>query len=255
MRSTSASRGSSAVLSLPDAIEVFAKAFSKCKSLPTPYEAVPLGPCWLLRDVPGTRKSRGPRKNELLAPCVPPDEVHRLMRDVPGRTFVCALDPDPEGDPAVYRRYRDLGYRLIVREAFFVKELGDEAFQDPRVARARTTADLQAMRAAAGTRKMTDEHFATEQMRLYLARNGDEVVGWVRSVPTAADRSWVADLWVHESHRRQGLGGALMRTMLAEDASLGIRWSVLAASKVGSLLYPQLGYSQVGTLQVFYVGR
>lgn len=63
--------------------------------------------------------------------------------------------------------------------------------------------------------------------------------------------AWVADLNVLPASRRRGYGGALMRTLLADDARLGVRTRVLLASGAGAKLYPLLGHERIGPLQLF----
>jgi len=84
----------------------------------------------------------------------------------------------------------------------------------------------------------------------YVAVDGDDIVGRVRSVD-AVGATWCADMYVEPSHRRRGIGQALMAKMLHDDRARGSRCSVLTATHTGALLYPRMGYERIGTLLIF----
>jgi predicted N-acetyltransferase YhbS len=87
-------------------------------------------------------------------------------------------------------------------------------------------------------------------LRQYVALDGNEIVGRVRSV-NAAGATWCADMYVAPSRRRRGIGQALLSRMLRDDRALGSKCSVLTASHTGALLYPRVGYERIGTLLMF----
>jgi predicted acetyltransferase len=82
-----------------------------------------------------------------------------------------------------------------------------------------------------------------------VALDGEEIVGRVRSVD-AVGATWCADMHVNPSHRRRGIGQALLCRMLRDDRTRGSKCSVLTASHTGALLYPRVGYERIGTLLV-----
>ena len=86
--------------------------------------------------------------------------------------------------------------------------------------------------------------------RQYVALDGEDIVGRVRSVD-AVGATWCADMYVATSHRRRGIGQALLSRMLRDDRACGSKCSVLTASHAGALLYPRLGYERIGTLFMF----
>ncbi len=86
--------------------------------------------------------------------------------------------------------------------------------------------------------------------RQYVALAGKEIVGRVRSVD-AVGATWCADMYVDPSHRRRGIGQALLGRMLRDDRARGSKTSVLTASHTGALLYPRAGYERIGTLFMF----
>jgi predicted acetyltransferase len=58
-------------------------------------------------------------------------------------------------------------------------------------------------------------------------------------------------MYVSTSHRRRGIGQALLARMLRDDRARGSKCSVLTASHTGALLYPHVGYERIGTLFMF----
>jgi GNAT superfamily N-acetyltransferase len=91
---------------------------------------------------------------------------------------------------------------------------------------------------------------ADAPFRQYVALADGELVGWVRSV-NAGDSSWCANMYVVPAHRRRGIGRALLSRMLRDDRKRGARKSVLLSSHTGALVYPQVGYEQIGLLLIF----
>ena len=77
--------------------------------------------------------------------------------------------------------------------------------------------------------------------RQYVALDGQDIVGRVRSVD-AAGATWCADVYVNPSHRRRGIGQALLGRMLRDDRARGSKCSVLTASHTGALLYPRVAH-------------
>ena len=101
------------------------------------------------------------------------------------------------------------------------------------------------------TRPIASDHLAQDApFRQYVALEGDEIVGRVRSVD-AIGATWCADMYVSPSHRRRGIGQALLCRMLRDDRTRGSKSSVLTASHAGALLYPRVGYERIGTLLMF----
>jgi GNAT superfamily N-acetyltransferase len=86
--------------------------------------------------------------------------------------------------------------------------------------------------------------------RQYVAVNGESIIGWVRSV-SAGRATWCSDMFVVQKHRRRGIGFAMLAKMLRDDRAHGANCSVLLSSHTGALLYPRVGYKQIGTLLLF----
>ena len=104
---------------------------------------------------------------------------------------------------------------------------------------------------ASRTRPIPAEQLADDTpFRQYIALIGDKIVGTVRSVD-AADSTWCSNIYVWPEHRRRGIGKALLARMLRDDRAIGAKQSVLLASHTGALLYPKVGYEQIGLLYIF----
>lgn len=239
------------MLTIPEAIQAFGKGFSFTRSFTHPYEFAPLGPLWVLRDAPA--KKQDPRNQEILIHGLKPADAVALVRQYDAPKYaLCVIEGMAADFEGLKKEYKSLGYRLWHTEPLFVKSLAahELAETDSRVRRV-TDADLANQVAkAARSRQILPPHLEQNdsELRLYVALDQREPVGWVKSVAAGEGARWVSNLYVKESHRRQGLGRALMNAMLNEDRTLGYRDSVLLASSAGSRLYPTLGYEQIGLL-------
>jgi GNAT superfamily N-acetyltransferase len=235
------------------AIEVFVRGHSVGKSQTFPYEAGRVGPLWVMRDAP-RKNARDYRKEEWIADGVPPKEVDAIARrHTRGHFFVCAMVTEGQPDEMTRIGYAALGYRLLATEGFFVQPLS-------RISRPPSPAAIERVRsselaARLGTvmrrRPIPDDLLGDDApFRQYVALDGRDIVGRVRSVD-AAGATWCADMYVAPSHRRRGIGQALLARMLRDDRARGSKASVLTASHTGALLYPRVGYERIGTLFMF----
>lgn len=237
------------------ALEVFVQGFSAEKSRTHPYERFRVDKLWVMRDAP-RKNARDYRKEEWIAYGVSAREVdHAARRMTRGRFFVCAIRTMDEGDGELRDQYKALGYRLLATEALFVHRLARiprSAARGITIERMLTREMAERFGKATRTRPVAAEQLQEPRatFRQYLALDGDDLVGWVRSV-NAGDSTWVSNLHVLATHRRRGIGKALMARMLRDDAKRGVHRSVLLASHAGALLYPHLGYEQLGTLLIF----
>jgi len=235
------------------AIEVFVRGHSTGRSRTFPYEVSRVGPIWLMRDA--TRKNpRNYRKEEWIAHDVDPGEVDAVARGhTRGRFFACVIIAEGEPDEPTRTAYKALGYRLLATEGFFVQRLKRIPKQPPPVSIERVrTPDLAArLGKVTRTRPIPSNLLGDDApFRQYVALDREDVVGRVRSVD-AAGATWCADMYVNPSHRRRGIGQALLPTMLRDGRGRGWKCSVLTASHTGALLYPCVGYERIGTLLMF----
>ncbi len=235
------------------AIEVFVRGHSAGKSRTFPYEVNRVGPLWVMRDAQ-RKNPRDYRKEEWIAHDVDAAEVDAVARrHARGRFFVCAMIAEGESDATTRSAYTDLGYRLLATEGFFVQRLTRIPKSSSRIAiqRLRTPELAARLGKVTRTRPIPDSLLGNDALfRQYVALDGEDIVGRVRSVD-AVGATWCADMYVATSHRRRGIGQALLSRMLRDDRARGSKCSVLTASHAGALLYPRLGYERIGTLFMF----
>src|SRR5438552_8920818 len=232
------------------AIEVFVRGHSAGRSRTFPYEASRVGPLWVMRDAP-RRNPRDYRKEEWIAHDVDAREADAMARrHARGRFFVCAMIGEGEPDQPTRAAYTSLGYRLLATEGFFVQRLRrvPKSPSSMAIERVRTPELAARLGKMTRTRPIASDLLAGDApFRQYVALDREEIVGRVRSVD-AVGATWCADMYVSPSHRRRGIGQALLCRMLRDDRARGSKCSVLTASHTGALLYPRVGYEQIGTL-------
>jgi len=249
-------------ISLAEAAEVFVRGFAHVRSMTYPYDVSVDSGVWMLRDEPDREKARAA---ELTAIEPTVEQIGaRVAAASPAlrRWMLCYLEPDdlaaPRAKPPAPAAFREAGYRRRGIEPLFVADPARSPRYDGPVVRVRTP-DLaeKARLANSGRRQLmpSDIHTDDAPTRLYVAMDGRGVVGWVSSVRVGPIGASVVNLFVIESARRRGLGRALMSAVLADDARLGIRASVLAASNDGTRLYPHVGYRQIATLHALDLPR
>ena len=237
------------------ALEVFVKGFCSVKSRTHAYEHFRVGKLWVMRDAP-RKNAKDYRKEEWIAYRVPAREVDVSARRMTrGRFFVCAIVDKDQSDSEPRSEYKALGYRLLATEALFVHRLARIprlTRGDVKIEQMRTAEMAERFGKATRTRPEPVEQLQEPgaPFRQYVALAGEALVGWVRSV-SAGDSTWCSNLYVRPTQRRRGIGKALMARMLRDDRARGARRSVLLASHAGALLYPHLGYEQLGTLLIF----
>ncbi len=235
------------------ALEVFVRGFCTDKSRTWPYEFERVGDAWVMRDA--LRKNpRDYRKEEWIAYGVPARKVDAAARKMTrGRFFVCAVRSMEQPEDPLRASYKKLGYRLLSTEPLFVHWLEKIPSAENAIAIERITTPEMAARLgkATRTRPMPPEKLGKDApFRQFVALEGDKLIGWVRSVD-AGDSTWCSNMYVLPSHRRRGIGSALLCHMLKDDRRRGFKQSVLLSSHTGALVYPRVGYEQIGLLYIF----
>jgi predicted acetyltransferase len=100
-------------------------------------------------------------------------------------------------------------------------------------------------------RPMPSDYFLPDSpVRAYVALDDKEPIGWTWSMK-AGKCTWVSDVYVKPQYRRRGVGKSMLVRMLRDDRAHGSKWSVLLASHTGALLYPTVGYEQIGMLMLY----
>lgn len=235
------------------AINGFGRGFSYTRSNTYPYRFVEEPPVWILEDHP--QRPDG-RVSEVIVYRTRAAEAEAVIaRRITGRRYcVCLVYDRTTKEPPLKAEWKALGYRTRHLETFMVAPLEDVPAFDCGfpVVRVEDQEMADAVNREAGSRQILPEQLRGDDspLRLYTALDDGVPVGWVRSIPVG-EAAWVSNMYVKESHRRRGIGRALLSTLLHDDRRLGMRESVLLASTDGAKLYPQLGYETIGYLRVF----
>ncbi|MEQ7008207.1 GNAT family N-acetyltransferase [Actinopolymorpha sp. B17G11] len=247
---------------IDEAIEVFVRGFSFKRSRTHPYVPERIGPAWVMRDAPRGGKAPTYRREEWVAWGIDAADLHALAAEhTRGRYAICAIRAPGEAEGPLRQAYKQLGYRLGATEALMVHRLDriPRTKAPARITRV-TTPELAGRLARATESKPLEEAALSRDapLRQYVALDGDEPVGWVQSIIVrtetsgdAAPMTWCADMFVQPSHRRRGIGRALLERMLRDDRQRGAAAAVLLASHDGAKLYPVMGYDQIGQLYLY----
>ena len=237
---------------IPQAIEVFVRGFCETKSRTWPYEFSQINGIWVLRDAE-RKHAKDYRKEEWIAWNQPAEKVHETARNATrGRYFLCPVIGNDDSAQELKTSYKQLGYRLLSTEPLFVHDL-------KRIPKSKADVTIQLMRTEehaiaygkfSGTRPVPTEELSQDSFRQYLAWHDDQIVGCVRSVETAHG-NWCSNLFVTPTHRRRGIARSLLSLMLRDDRKREAPRNVLLATHTGAMVYPSLGYHQIGTLFIF----
>lgn len=234
---------------LDSALEVFARGICVPRSFTHPYLAEWVDGLWVTRDAPRRRGQY--RREEWFAHGVTPEQTVRIVkRHTRGQYAICAICACGESDEPIRTEYRALDYRLGFTEPVMVHHLR----RIPRIAppteivRVLDAGLATKVNTAARRRQILPEHLTPDApLRMYVALADGDPVGWVSSAEVDG-ATWCANLYVKPDFRRRGIGRSLMCRMLRDDRHYGSQLAVLAASHTGALLYPLVGYEQIGTL-------
>jgi ribosomal protein S18 acetylase RimI-like enzyme len=240
-------------MTLDEAVDVFGAGFTYTRSFTHPFEYTRLGPLRVMRDAP--KKKVDPRVEEIISVGVSPAETVAAIREYrPQKFMLCAVHGPDESEKNLKEAYKGEGFRLLRREPMMIRRTSGASHTDGgfEIRRVETRADAEQIFRAARTRQILERDLVADApLRLYAAWEATRPVGWVRSIATPHQAAWVSNMHVEADCRRRGIARALMSKMLVEDAARGIEWSVLLASLTGALLYPVLGYEQIGQLLLF----
>jgi GNAT superfamily N-acetyltransferase len=240
-------------LSLTAAIQTFVEGHCVGKSRTHPYEHGKIDGVWFMRDA--TRKNtRLYRKEEWITLSADPAKVHALAKKhARGRYFICDLIPSGKDTEQPKAQFKSLGYRLLATEPMFIHSLKRIPKIESPVSVVHVADEGLAAKLgkAAGAKPINPAYLKPDSpFRQYAALLDGEPVGWVASIRTT-EASWCWNMYVLETHRRKGIGGALLEKMLRDLKKLKFKASVLLSSHTGALLYPKVGYEQVATLYMY----
>jgi GNAT superfamily N-acetyltransferase len=236
------------------AIEGFVYGLCSVRSLTHPYLPERVGRLWVARDAP--RKRGDYRNEEWVAFGVAPAQVDQIVRGAARSRFaICEIHPVGHPDEEIRRKYKALGYRLLVTEPLMMHSLKRiPKFKPPakvKIERVLTQELAGRVNEAARRRQILPQHLKDDRaLRQYAAIADGKIVGWVRSVE-AGDGRWCSNMNVLPAYRRRGIARAMLSKMLTDDRKHGATAAVLTASHTGALLYPLVGYERLATLYVF----
>jgi GNAT superfamily N-acetyltransferase len=244
---------------LDRSVRAFLIGFSMGKSRTHPYITTTINRITAMHDAPRANPSLY-RRAEFIRLDGEPDEIHAdclstaaQIGESVQRWFLCSIRTQNDLEP-VEREFKKIGYRLLGREAFFIHDYAK--LKDPSggpVSRLKTEEDIKEFFSWAGLRVSSQDiaRVHSGEIRRYVAKHEEQIVGNVASIAAGGQTRWVQALYVHDPFRRRGFGKALMDRLLWDDYQLGNTLSVLLASKTGAKLYPRLGYRQIGTLLLY----
>lgn len=77
------------------------------------------------------------------------------------------------------------------------------------------------------------------------AFDGEKLVGMGRAIADGASDAYIQDIVVLASYRKQGIGGAIVRELIARLKAAGIDWIGLVASPGAAHFYQSLGFEEL----------
>lgn len=105
-------------------------------------------------------------------------------------------------------------------------------------------------------RDTLSRYLGNRNSRWMIATRGDEIIGWVCYVIESGNTILVSNLAVVSSHRRRGIGRALLGWVIAESLKLPsykVYLEVSEDSSAAIALYQSSGFATVKKLPGFYV--
>ena len=152
------------------------------------------------------------------------------------------------------KEFKALGCRLGATEAFMDNDMPHVEATEPiiPIVRIADQAHADAIGKAWRRKQILSRDIGDENAihRVYTIHDGQKYIGSCGSI-RVGNSSWISSLYVDADYRRKGLGTALMTRVMSDDRALGITKSVLLASHTGAMLYPQIGFHQLGTLYIY----
>lgn len=236
-------------------VDVVVRGFSAVRSRTHPYPVRKFGALWFVADAPGGGL-RDVRNSEWFAVGLPSDgEISAMRAGLTDRYRLCIAHGGLERDIALEASLKKRQFAYVAGEPIFVCDARRFArvAGPAEISRVSDETLATAIGKLARGRQIAQSEIGNDAAagRLFVARVDGVPVGWVSSIRIDQTAGWVSNLFVVPTHRRRGIGSALMRGLLRDDRSRGISLTVLTSSKAGAGVYEGVGFRQVGLLQVF----
>ena len=238
------------------AIETFAGGWCYTRSFTHPYLATRLTPQILqLHDGPRSNPNADVRRDEFVCfGCLPNEALEISAEAAKGNFAICFVLPAGADDTEVRKEFKLLGCRLGATEAFMENDTPEIEPTEPiiPIVRIADQAHADAIGKAWRRKQILSRDIGNENAihRVYTIHDGNKFIGSCGSI-RVGDAGWISSLYVDADYRRKGLGTALMTRVMSDDRALGITRSVLLASHTGAMLYPQVGFRQLGMLYIY----
>jgi len=110
-----------------------------------------------------------------------------------------------------------------------------------------------------GRRRLVEDVFRKKRIRLFVAADGEKLVGYALYFFTyssflARQSLYLEDLFVLEDYRKRGVGGALFRRCVREAVSRRcgrMEWAVLTWNEKAITFYERLGAKRLSDWHVY----
>lgn len=189
---------------------------------------------------------------EFIAHDLPAAEVAaRIRAGAPGISHLLTVFTCQPAEQAA--ALAGLGYALSHREALMARSLPPEALSAPdaRVQRVGDPATLMKLNRARGFQVHHESQLSDPLTRIYALAQAGKVVAWGALHWVRPDTVYIANMYTLTRYRRQGLGSAVLATLLADAAQAGARRCLLVSSQVGYALYARAGFADLLACLVF----
>lgn len=243
---------------LTEAVDINLRGFAHKRSRTHPFPVERLNESlWVAMDAP-RKPGKTYRNREYFALHANAKRTDQSVRDHAGDSahLLCICHAALERDPEVESAYKALGWKLSANEGLFVFDLTKsiDASSNHDIRRITSVEQSEQLKSVARTRQLTDAEAIDPDAAhaTHAAYERGKPIGWSSTYLVNPTLACTLDVKVLASHRRRGVGRALMGAILRHDAARGVHRNHLIASGVGGKLYTSVGFTRIGTLTMFH---